>query len=280
MFLFYISAQANIEDKGKHIDQLMKITGMSDSVQHLTDQVVQGLDSTAEGSMSDGIFTPSEFVESITLALKEHYEPGKYSKLIKVFSSAIAQRMLNLEKQDSAPTEMQSFFEGLQKAPLTGKRMKLIRKLDTLVGASQLGNSMSLPMLEAISLSYAVDCPVEKAKIYEQLAANKGRFEKVTQGSTLSTFAFVYRDISNKDLSDYIDIYKDEDVRWFQKLVNATILERYLFSINDLTKTLSENVRAEKKSQSMFTPKCGDKPDLFLKLDLETEKVSKEMALF
>jgi hypothetical protein len=277
IFLCCASTNVIAEEKDKLIEELMLVTGTKESAAHMTDQVVQNSFDSLGAQNSDGevtkiisgAFSSGNYLESISLELEKNYDNAKFSRLIKIFSSPLAQRMTSLEKKQPSNAELQQFITDVSKQPLSSRRIKLLRKMDRSIGASKLYYDFTFSNIETLAIASATGCPIELDKISKELIANKSQFEKASVSYALAALAYTFRDVTDKDLSAYIDIYSIKDVRWFQGVLNDAVIKEYKLGIETLSEEYTKFVIAKKASLSMFTPKCGDKPDIFLEDESE-----------
>ena len=261
--LCLVTNLANAQNKEEDIDKLIEITGLRDSISHMTDEVVDGFDSSVNKSgFSQDTFTYNNFESSIKRHLAQHYEPNKYKKLIQLYSSKAAQAVITAEAKEYSEAEIVSFYNALSEKPLSKKRINLLRKVDKYQESSKLSYDINIAMVKAIGLAYAEGCEEEKAKTIEQLENNKDNYFKASEESVLFTLAYQYEKLSDLELNNYLKFIKDKNVRWFNQTINTAIKEEYLLNINDMQSLLSAEVREQKKDQSMFKPKCGDRPDI------------------
>ncbi|HEY8119045.1 MAG TPA: hypothetical protein VIE91_07395 [Methylophilaceae bacterium] len=256
--------------QAKQIDELMSVTGVTDSLQQLPDQIVQNVLRT---NSNNAPLTPAQselvrtindayphngFIDAAKAVLNKNYDKTRYSKLIETFSSPLAKRIVALESQQPSPEILRAYLAEIAKNPPTATRVSLIRKMDSTIGASNLFARISVTTIETMALASVEDCPDLKTKIHKTVAAQTKSIEKATQASTLLGLAFTYRDVSDSDLSAYINIYRERDSLWFQKILKDVILAQFMAGAEKMAEGVSKLSKLARANQSMFTPKCGE----------------------
>lgn len=266
-------------DRDKLIDDLMVVSGTKESMSHMTDQVIQGAMNTAGGQggtakiMSDA-FPPGGFVDGITLALEQNYDEARYTRLVKLLSSPLAKQMTEIEKQKPSNVAIQQFLTQVAKQPLSPERITLLRRFDELSGTSKMVSEIAFSTMEAIAIAVTSDCPGVKADVRKKLTEKRNDIAKSQQSSVLVLLAFTYRDVSDKDFSSYSDMLKDKDAIWFQGILQSAILKQFNEGSKVMAEGLTKIAMAKKASQSMFTPQCGDKPDMFSRKPSKADAMS------
>lgn len=251
------------------IDQLLTVSGMKRSLQRLPVQMAGGLMQAAmraepsEGEQLEFVkameqaFAPGVFVEHVSATLKKNYDEHRYAHFVQVLSAPLAQRMNDLEAQDTNPAEVRAFFTQVAKNPLPPARIKLLRSLDAAMQSSVLLTRVTVAALEAGASAAGDDCSAARVRIKKMIAKSRPEIEKTNRTNAQMALAFTYRDVSNADLETYLKIYEDKDSQWVLDTSLAALDEQFKVSMEQGARAVKKVVQAHKRKKTMFSPKCG-----------------------
>jgi hypothetical protein len=236
-----VSAQSPAEN----LDEILKLSGLKTQVGQIpveikTDFVRQ--QQAAEFKLtpknSDRIlkilmesYNASDLEQSVVDHLKEHYDPARASAELEMLRSPLSRKMTKLETAASAPEaqkEIQAYANKLRSQPPEPERVALVKRLDRVTGTTDL----SLELLVAISMvnvGISNDFnPPEKRLKPDQLEQMAGRMRKEMAGpvenSTFMSFLYMYRDVPDRALKEYVDLYDNETTAWFKRLVKGALV--------------------------------------------------------
>jgi hypothetical protein len=262
-----VSAASN-HVQNKLVDQILKVSGMKESLQRLPEQIVSGF----KQSIADDGISPEEqrellkiykeaypkngFVNRVRDALNINYDEGRYTHLLQLLSTPLSQRMVKLESVEPSPAEFRNYISQVAAQPLSPDRILLIQRMDSATRTSAMLGKMTISSIESNAMAMADDCNDNAEKIKRMLDEQRPDIEKSTRSSAQVMLAFTYRDVTDADLNEYLKINEDADSKWVQDFVQAAIEEQFNWGIEKETKGMKQFVQSHKPKKTMFAPKC------------------------
>lgn len=254
-------------------EQLLTVSGMKNSFQRLPEQIISGV---KQGIARNGtaiefqneivkIFTeayPQDgFIDSVRDSMKRNYDEKRYVHLLQLLSTPLAKRMADLEAVEPSAVDMQEFISQVASHPLSHDRIRLIQSIDSATQSSALLTKIMISTYEANILAVADDCSGKTAEIKKALVKIRPEIEKASRSSAQVMLAFVYRDVSGKDLEAYLKTYEDSDSKWEQGIIQAAIEKQFRAGIEKEAHGMRQLVQSHRPKQTMFAPKCdGQEP--------------------
>lgn len=262
-------ARVASSDQDQLIDRLLTVSGMKKFLQNLPAQTATGFmqaalrNDASEDEKKELVTLLGEaypkdvFVNRVSAALKTNYNEQRYSNFLQLLSTPLATRMLELEKQEPNPADVQAFLAQVSKHPLPPERIKLIQSMDTATQSSTLLTAMTIASIEAGAFAAGDDCSLVTAKIKKMIVKSRPEIEKANRSSAQVMLAFTYRNVSDADLASYLKVYEDKNSKWVQDIAQAAIKEQFKSSMEKGAQGMKRIVQAHKRKKTMFAPKCG-----------------------
>lgn len=253
------------------VDQLLTVSGMKKSLQRLPEQTIQSFaQSVAKSQNSDEArkamvtiyvdsFPKDAFVNHVSEALKKNYDERRYAHLLKTLSTPLAEKMANLEAVEPQSADIRNFLSQVASHPLPPERIRLIKKMDSATQDSALMSKMMIASIEASALVAADDCNNISGQISKLIEKNKPNIEKANRSTAQAMLAFTYREVSDADLKEYLDLYQDKDNKWVLNIVQSAMVEQFKSSVTKSAQGIGAYVRAQQPKKTMFAPKCTEK---------------------
>lgn len=263
-----VSSSAISNHQNKLIEQLLKVSGMEQSLQRLPEQIVSGFkQSVAEDKTSldeqrellkiyEEAYPKNGFVNRVRDALKSNYDEERYAHLLQLLSTPLSQRMVKLESVELSPADFRNFISQVAAQPLSPDRILLIQRMDSATRSSAMLNKMTISSIESNTMALADDCSNNAEKLKKMIDEQRPDIEKSTRSSAQVMLAFTYRDVSDADLNEYLQINEDKDSKWVQDFVQAAIEEQFNLGIEKEAKGMKQFVQSHKPKKTMFAPKC------------------------
>jgi hypothetical protein len=250
------------------VEQFMAVSGLKEMLSRLPDQLVAGVtqgfgsggdqNPSAKGiaAIAGNAYPKGSFVAGVTNALEKHYDEKRYVRQLERVSTPLARRMADLENQPPDPAAYQRFMTETASRPLSPDRIQLIKKMDTLSGASALNLSVTLNHLDTFAAASIGDCPDKLAETRKALAKQRPEIEKATRNSVQVMLAYTYRDVSDADLREYLKVYENSDGTWMQRIIRTAIEEQFKAGAAKMAEALKTIMGPQHRNKSMFTPEC------------------------
>lgn len=252
------------------IEQLLTVSGIKKSLQQLQKQVNPSVKPghTATGEAAEfqnevaelysASYPKDVFLNSVKSTLKENYDEKRYSHLLQLLSTPLSMRMADLETAGPTPEDFQDYVSQISLHPLSADRIKLIQRLDAATRSSALLNTLTIASIESSAIAMSEDCIVNEAKIRKEIEKQLPEIQKATRSRAQIMLAFTYRDVSDTDLGEYVNIYEDKDSKWLQKYIQLAIEEQFKSGTRKVGFGMKQLVQSRKPKKTMFAPKCDD----------------------
>lgn len=260
------SGKGNIA-KERLIDSILSVSGMKISLRNMSEQIVAGGTQSFDKNEApeeikakikaiyEDAFPPDLFINSATIAMRDNFDQQRYSHVLLLLSSPLARRMADLEAQKPSLQEMQTYVLGLAKNPLSAKRKSQIKEIDAASGASDLMTQVYMSSIKASAFGVLGDCPEARSNFEKALANRLRTIKTAIQKDMQITMARTYKDVSDRDMDDYIKIYNSPDAMWVQRIVQKVIKDQSEIGATKVGQAVGMLVHG-KSDKSMFTPKC------------------------
>ncbi len=251
------------------IEQLLVVSGLKKSLQQLQSQVTpsfrEGNSASDEAAkfqtevvrLYSDSYPKEGFVNRVKEALNKNYDERRYSHLLQLLSTPLSKRMADLESTEPTPLDFQNYVSQVANHPLSPNRIQLIQRIDSATRSSALLTTITIASVESNAIAMSEDCVVKEAIIRQKIAKNRPEIEKATRSRSQVMLSFTYRDVSDADLSDYINVYEDPDSKWLQEKVQGAIEEQFKLGIKKVGYGMKQIVQSHKPKKTMFAPKCN-----------------------
>jgi hypothetical protein len=233
------------QSPAENIDEILMLSGIKAEVGQIPGEIKSGFvrqQQSAEFKLtpknSDRVlkilmesYNPSDLERSITDYFNEHYDPAQATAELKILRSPLSRKMTKLETAASAPEgrqDMQAYANKLRADPPEPERMALVKRLDRVTGTTDVGVDLLVAIsMVNVGISNSFN-PPEKRLNQDQLKQMAGRMRKEVSGpvenATLVSFLYMYRDVPDGELKEYVDLYDNETTEWFKQLVKGALV--------------------------------------------------------
>jgi len=211
------------------LETLFKLSGTTKLVGEIPGLVSMGMQMAQQEKPID----PKELAELQKVAeekyaadrfmkiLREHIEKKldqeKVNKLVSWYKGELAQRVIKAEEESAKPDkilEMQAYVTTLAQKPLPEPRLALLKRLDAAIRGSAINENMLLKVRMAMVRAMNAIQPEAKRQNEEQLKAVEerlvGEVQQVVEQQLIGSWAYSYRDITDKDFETYVAFYETE----------------------------------------------------------------------
>lgn len=241
ILLCLLALQAQAADKREQIDTMLEQSGFNKLLQYVPDfaqavlrQSSGALEPEASSALSaafsDAFATPAVQRDVIEI-LSAHYDEARASAYIEQLRNPISLRMAELERSTSNPANLddfKAFAASLQETPPDALRSRLIQRLDQANRTTQFSVDMQTAFFKAIFVAIEpvmeADMRLGDGELEKMVDEVRTSLEERLRNNTRLSYLYAFRDVSNEDLEDYIELCESESYRWaIQLLGNAMI---------------------------------------------------------
>lgn len=163
---------------------------------------------------------------------KNNFDQNRLLVILEWLQSPLSQKMSRLEIQAStaeAMQEMRNFAAQLQYTPPRQERLALVQRFDEVVGATEMSIEMSLASFRGLAKAIDPTLPPEKRLQEGQLEQlcnqMKAQLQMPLKNSTLVSFLYTYRSVSDEELNTYIDFWESDTGKWFNRVSSEAVME-------------------------------------------------------
>jgi len=232
-------AQANQADD---VNQILEETGFDKLIEYIptfAQSILKQSSGALEPEMNSALsaaftqaFASEAVKRDVMQTINAYYKADAAQGFLKHLRSPIAKKMGALEAKTRDPAERPAivdFIKAIQENPLPAKRTALIQRLDTATRTSDFSVDMQAALFKAIFTAIdpvmAEDMRISEDELTKMVNEVRGSLEQNIKRSTQVAYLYAFRDISDEELTRYIEMGESDDYRWgIQLLGNAMIL--------------------------------------------------------
>lgn len=230
-----ISTASQDIDKAELIGGLLQEFGIASLLKEMPEIIADGLvqrrkekgDLTPEqykqvSQILSDEFNPNEMSKRVIDILSQDFDATLFSSVKQVISSPKAKEMLKLKQGAATPqafTEIKEIAKEHAKNPVDKDKLELLKQLDDVSAETEF--FVAVQALAVNAILQAMDglkhkAPAEKeGKEGQYLNAIYQDLLRPSQYTTMMTFLYTFKDKTNEDMVEYIQIYRMRNVQWF-----------------------------------------------------------------
>lgn len=239
--LCLLALQAQASEKSDQIDTILNQTGFNKLLQHVPDfaQAVlkQGsgalepeMNSALSAAFSEA-FASAAVQRDITRVINAHYDAHHAASYIEQLDAPISRRMAELERHTNDPAnadDFRAFAAALEQNPPPASRSRLIQRLDKANRATDFSVDMQTAFFRAIFVAIDplmdADMQLADGELERMVDEVRSSLSESLRNNTRLTYLYAFRDVSDAELEDYVEMCESESYRWaIQMLGNAMI---------------------------------------------------------
>ncbi len=240
------------------IEQVMMKSGMTEMIEQLPGVAAMGFDQQSSSLISRreyeqfrGLylqaFSASMIRETITNYLNDHYDAKRFTELLTMLRTPLAEKMTELEVQSSSVESQQQMMQSANiiMGQVSPERLALIQQLDQVQQATQSLLAMQMMMTQAMMVNTNKLVP-EKQQLSERHMADS--LEDIRKQSLFPAqqyiqlnMVYAYRMATDAELEDYIALYKSKVGRWSINLLNQAWVNVSETIANKLATLMTQN---------------------------------------
>ncbi len=218
------SDRAASGNRGKTLDRLFQLSGIDQAVHQLDDQLFghQAGDSQLPADQivmlknaMQRVSEPDEWLQAIRNRMLKTYEPRSVKALLNWYESPLGKKIVRAELKDMVDgktQEKKAFIEQLQYVPPREDRLELLERLESSTEVANHAVDFAMMFIKVL-------IPFNdkfKGKSFRTVK-NDIRDELIdpAREHLLRSFLFMYRDLSNEELSQYVNFVTSRPGKWF-----------------------------------------------------------------
>lgn len=222
----------------KLVEELLTVSGVRKSFDQIPEKVLQGAQRSSAKPNDPAVvaavekimqeaFRSERFHKRVQASLLKDFERKRVEALLAAFRAPLAKKLVELEGAKQDPQEIAAFAKGLAKNPLPKERIDLVQRLDAVTRAGEITTEIVLTTTRAM-VSGATGGDAQKMAAFDkQLGAQRGKLAEVLRNAVLVSFAYIYRDVSDADLGEYLKLYEGEDGKWLMERITTGMIEEF-----------------------------------------------------
>lgn len=222
----------------KLIEELIVLSGLRKALDQIPQQVAMGAkqssgrarDPAAAAEVEKIIvdsFLPERFQKTMQEAFSKNFERKRVEALLVTFRGPLAKKMVALEGSEVKGEDLAAYARGLAAKPLPKERLDLVQQLDTATKSSEFATEIVMATTMSMVRGAVAGDAKALADFDRQMEAQRSKMSEAIRGAVQLTFAYIYRDVGDAELADYVKVYDSEDGRWLMALASKALIEEF-----------------------------------------------------
>lgn len=228
-------------DQNSLIEEVLELSGAKKQIEQIKD-IVNAQSAQHQNELEpemfekfsrvmNGSYRGDVLYKNVVNYFKDNFDQGRLLVILDWLNSPLSQKMTRLEVAAStveAMRGMNDFAVWMQQNPPAQERLALVQKLDETVGGTKLVIEMNLVSFRGIAKAIDPTLPPEKRLQKGQLDQLCGQMRTQLQlplkNSTLVSYLYTYRSVSDYELKTYINFWESEAGMWFNRVYSEAVL--------------------------------------------------------
>lgn len=182
--------------------------------------------------------------------LRPRLASGPLDAVMQWLGSERGRRITQVEEAASTPAaqaRMAEFAATLQANPPKPERLALIRRLDAATRATDFATDLSMRVAVAVArgLVAAQASSLPASDLDAALEAHRGPMRTGAQRMVLLTFLYTYRDLSDADVSAYVEFMESVPGQWYNDATSSAFIASLDYAASRLTRNLAATLRPQ-----------------------------------
>jgi len=239
--------------------QLFRLSGM--------DRQLGSLAGTVEQQIGSEPGIPDALRPTLAQAVRDAYAPeplrgvalshlrprlasGPLDAVMQWLESERGRRITQREEAASTPeaqARISEFAATFQANPPKPERLALIRRLDLATRATDFTTDVSMRVAVAVArgLVAAQSASIPASELDAALEAQRGPMRAGAQRMVMLTFLYTYRDLSDEDVSAYVEFMESVPGQWYNDATSSAFVASLDYAASLLTRNLATTVRPQ-----------------------------------
>lgn len=251
-----ILSQAHANTQDEQINIILEQTGFNKLVQFTPDfaqAVLKQSSGALEPEMNSALsgafqqaFAVPLVQRDIASLINAHYNAKYASAYIKQLQSPLHLRMAELERNTNNPANrknIKTFGTALQNTPAPRSRSDLIERLDKANRTTDFSVDMQSAFFKAIFVAIEpvmdTDMRLGEGELEKMVNEVRSSLEESLRNNTRLSYLYAFRDVSDAELTQYIELCEAEEYRWAIQLLGNAMIS----AINQAAERAAVNMR-------------------------------------
>lgn len=194
-------------------------------------------------------YQPDAFLVAVEHALKDGVSKQSIKEILAFYKSPVGKRIkaAELAALRKSPAEAEAeLAERLEKNPPEKSRVELVKKIDSVAGATDLSVETLVGTVNALAVAMNPALPAEKqvkSKQLDHVALNiRKNTRKRIEHQTLLSFLYTYDSVSDDDLRAYLNHLKSPSARRFGQALSKALKKSISASATKVGKAVGRSV--------------------------------------
>lgn len=214
-----------LADEEAMLAEALELTGLrrlTDEIASSASEAAAGLDDgpTSEllaAAMSEG-FASERIYRVAETTFREQASSVRLGAALEWLRSPFARRMERAESP-RGQASLDSYLKTLESAPPAAERVELLLRLDRASGTSEAAVEMQAAMMKALLQGMYPAGPDTEHAIEQALEHARPKLARKTRNRIQLSLHFMYRDISDTELSQYVTYLESDNGEWLSRLL-------------------------------------------------------------
>jgi len=245
-------SQKTIADKQQLIQKVLSLSGVDEQIKEISHFAVSEIDNRKDAldeqeyarlrALFSSAFAVNRLKNTVLETYLAAYDETRFQEWSHKVQSPLMKQMFRLEEDVTATDQFSKivqFAQNNKQHPPPKTRIKLVERLDQATRASELALDSQAAvlylLLQAINPSLPDNQRLDQDKITMLAQSTRDQMKTVLVAVAEATYLYTYRDVSDKDLAEYVQVYESELGTWMISLSQSAIhhaLQEAAHSIN------------------------------------------------
>ena len=244
-----------LADEEAMIAEAIELTGL----RRLTDEIASSAREAAFGlddgptselladAMSKG-FASERIYRAAETTFREQASSMRLGAALEWLRSPFARRMERAESL-AGDASLQTYLKQLESAPPSAERVELLLRLDRASGTSEAAVEMQAAMMTAFLQGMSPSGPETEHAIEHAVEGARPKLARKTRNRIQLSLHFMYRDISDTELAQYVTYLESENGEWLSRLLLKSLFAAMEEGARHSGEVLAENLEELTKLQ-------------------------------
>ncbi len=249
----------------RSVEKLMVKSGLSKQLEQIAPMVQTGM---AQQNQQSGSLTAAELndlnnvaakafdAKTLTENVRKHIQANLSEADIQAaltwLNSPLGEKITKLEEDASTPAAYAEMEKMGDKLGGNAGRIDLVKKLDLAVKGTETGVALALNTQTALVAAMTSGMPQEKRPTMEaiekELNKSRGQIQSAIEQSTLMSFLYAYRNLSDAEINKYIDFANSASGKKYSAVTSDAITAAVTNAAHVMGSMIAQN--ANKKASS------------------------------
>lgn len=245
LFVVFTSCFASIgyaeEGELSLVEQALNVSGFRKVIDQASEQIIAAIkDNPGKfppeffrkfNAVINDSFRSKDIYARVISTLLDNFNREKLLKVIEFSGSPLGKKMTEFEVEAGnldAAAKMAAFFNEIKFNPPQPRRMDLVKELNSATGSSEKALEISLAISSVFAKAKVQLLPPQKrystGELELQLRQKKEMLRPALEAQTEQVFLYTYRNATDGELSEYIDLIKSDAVKWFNDTTSSSLI--------------------------------------------------------